>query len=264
VRIVSVESDPHLNPSSHRQWRCESIEFDLPNTVITMTDARAEILGRLRRALKRDELGAAATAKIEARITAHAAGPIPARTRLDREGLIALFSSKVQGVAGTVERLDRMEDVPAAVARYLARHNLPSAIKLAPAPMLAQIDWSTQPLLQLSSGRSDGNDPVSLTPAFAAVAETGTLMLTSGTESPTTLNFLPDDHIVVLPLSRLVGPFEEAWARLRAATGGGLMPRTVNLVTGPSRSADIGLVPQLGAHGPRRLHVLLVDDDTQA
>jgi L-lactate dehydrogenase complex protein LldG len=229
-----------------------------------MVDARAEILGRLRRALKRDELDPAAAAEIEARVAAHAPGPIPARTRLDREGLIALFSAKLQGVAGTVERLGAMEQVPAAVSRYLARHNLPAAIKLAPAPMLAQIDWSKEPLLQLSSGASDGHDLVSLTPAFAGIAETGTLMLTSGTESPTTLNFLPDDHIVVLPLSRLVGPFEEAWARLRAATGGGMMPRTVNLVTGPSRSADIGLVPQLGAHGPRRLHVLLVDDDTQA
>jgi L-lactate dehydrogenase complex protein LldG len=229
-----------------------------------MADARAEILGRLRRALKRDELGPAAAAEIEARVAAHAPGPIPARTKLDREGLIALFSAKLQGVAGTLERLGAMEQVPAAVSRYLARHNLPAAIKLAPAPMLAQIDWSKEPLLQLSSGASDGHDLVSLTPAFAGIAETGTLMLTSGTESPTTLNFLPDDHIVVLPLSRLVGPFEEAWARLRAATGGGMMPRTVNLVTGPSRSADIGLVPQLGAHGPRRLHVLLVDDDTQA
>lgn len=229
-----------------------------------MNNARAEILGRVRRALKRDVLAPAGVADIEARVAAHAPGPIPARTQLDREGLIALFSTKLQGVAGTVERLGTMGEVPTAVARYLARHNLPAAIKLAPAPMLAQIDWSKEPLLRLSAGASDGNDLVSLTPAFAGVAETGTLMLTSGPESPTTLNFLPDDHIVVLPLSRLVGPFEEAWARLRAATGGGLMPRTVNLVTGPSRSADIGLVPQLGAHGPRRLHVLLVDDDTQA
>jgi len=229
-----------------------------------MSDARAAILGRLRRALKRDRLASSAAAEIETRLAVHLPGPIPARTKLDREGLIALFTTKLQGVAGTVERLGAIDQVPGAVSRYLARHNLPAAIKLAPAPMLAQIDWSKEPLLQLSSGRSDGNDLVSLTPAFAGVAETGTLMLTSGTESPTTLNFLPDDHIVVLPLSRLVGPFEEAWARLRAATGGGMMPRTVNLVTGPSRSADIGLVPQLGAHGPRRLHVLLVDDDAQA
>jgi L-lactate dehydrogenase complex protein LldG len=228
-----------------------------------MVDARAAILGRLRRALKRDALTSNAAAEIEARLAAHAAGPIPARTKLDRDGLIALFTTKLQGVAGTIERLGAMDQVPRAVARYLAAHNLPAAIKLAPAPMLAQIDWSKEPLLQLSSGASDGNDLVSLTPAFAGVAETGTLMLTSGTESPTTLNFLPDDHIVVLPLSRLVGPFEEAWRRLRASTGGGTMPRTVNLVTGPSRSADIGLVPQLGAHGPRRLHVLLVDDDAQ-
>jgi L-lactate dehydrogenase complex protein LldG len=229
-----------------------------------MADARTEILGRLRRALKRGPLDAAAAADIERRLKAHAPGPIPARTKLDREGLVGLFADKLQGVAGTVERIGGLDEVPSAVARYLARHNLPAEIRLAPSPMLAQLDWTKEPLLKLSAGVSDGSDLVSLTPAFAGIAETGTLMLISGPEAPTTLNFLPDDHIVLLPLSRLVGPFEEAWARLRAAAGEGALPRTVNLVTGPSRSADIGLVPQLGAHGPRRLHVLLVDDDTQA
>src|SRR5882672_7305245 len=119
---------------------------------IGMNNARAEILGRVRRALKRGALAPADAAGIEARVAAHAPGPIPARTQLDRESLIALFSTKLQGVAGTVERLGAMGDVPGAVARYLARHNLPAAIKLAPAPMLAQIDWTKEPLLQLSAG----------------------------------------------------------------------------------------------------------------
>ena len=98
---------------------------------------------------------------------------------------------------------------------------------------------------------------MSLTHAFAGIAETGTLMLRSGADAPTTLNFLPDTNIVLIEAGRIVGAYEEAWAMLRAA--GGAMPRTVNFITGPSRSADIEQTLQLGAHGPRRLHILLLD-----
>jgi hypothetical protein len=92
----------------------------------------------------------------------------------------------------------------------------------------------------------------------AAIAETGTLMLPSAPERPTTLNLLADTAIVVLRASNLVGAYEEAWDKLRAEMGG--MPRNVMLVTGPSRSADIEQTLELGAHGPRNLHVVLVED----
>jgi L-lactate dehydrogenase complex protein LldG len=82
-------------------------------------------------------------------------------------------------------------------------------------------------------------------------------MLRAGPDHPTTLNFLPDTHIVVLRASRVVGPYEDGWARLREA---GAMPRAVNFVSGPSRTADIEQTIQLGAHGPRRLHIVLVED----
>ena len=93
---------------------------------------------------------------------------------------------------------------------------------------------------------------------FAAVAETGTLMLPSAPDRPTTLNLLPDTAIVVLAANRVVGPYEDAWDLLREAGG---MPRNVMLVTGPSRSADIEQTLELGAHGPRRLHIVLVEDE---
>ena len=99
---------------------------------------------------------------------------------------------------------------------------------------------------------------VSVQHGFAAIAETGTLMLPSAAERPTTLNVLTDTEIVVLRESRVVGAYEEAWDLLRTEIGG--MPRNVMLVTGPSRSADIEQALELGAHGPRRLHVVLVRD----
>ena len=107
-----------------------------------------------------------------------------------------------------------------------------------------------------SAGRAEPGDTVSLTPCLAAVAETGTLMLVSGAETPTTLNFLPDTHVVVVRAGQVVVSYEEGWDLIRSR---GAMPRTVNLVTGPSRTGDIEQRIQLGAHGPRRLHVVLVD-----
>ena len=109
---------------------------------------------------------------------------------------------------------------------------------------------------------------VSLQHGFAGIAETGTLMLPSAPERPTTLNLLADTAVVVLRTSRVVGAYEDAWDLLRrerqdAATGG-FMPRNVMLVTGPSRSADIEQTLELGAHGPRRLHVVLIEDDPDA
>jgi L-lactate utilization protein LutC len=107
-----------------------------------------------------------------------------------------------------------------------------------------------------------------VTGCAVAIAETGTLMLPAAPERPTTLNLLSDTFMVVLRASRIVGAYEEAWDLLRAenhdARSGGFMPRNVMLVTGPSRSADIESTLELGAHGPRRLHVLLVDDDPAA
>ncbi len=90
------------------------------------------------------------------------------------------------------------------------------------------------------------------------MAESGTLVLLSGSDNPTTLNFLPDAHIVMLSADDLAGDYEAVWSRIRERCGAGGLPRTVNLVTGPSRSADIEQTLILGAHGPRALHILVV------
>ncbi|MGH6931599.1 MAG: LutC/YkgG family protein [Dongiaceae bacterium] len=225
-----------------------------------MSGDRAEIMERIRRGLGRGAPDAAAAAQCDARLASHAPGPIPARGQVTGEALVQLFMAQATKVSASVERLADYSQVPAAVTRYLKSNNLPAEIRLAPDPLVSKLDWSGEPLLTVSTGASDGSHLAAMSPAFAGVAETATLMLISGAASPTTLNFLPDHHLVLLPRGRLVGTYEEAWTRLRD-TLGAAMPRAVNLITGPSRSADIGHVPQLGAHGPRRLHILLVDGE---
>ena len=124
-------------------------------------------------------------------------------------------------------------------------------------PSLGDIPWADRPLLKLRPGKAEDSDAASVTGAFAAIAETGTLMVLSGPDHPATLNALPDTHIVVLRRGQVVGGYDDAWARLRDSGRG--MPRAVTLITGPSRTADIEQTIQLGAHGPRRLHIVLVD-----
>jgi L-lactate dehydrogenase complex protein LldG len=135
---------------------------------------------------------------------------------------------------------------------------------MTPDPRLDDIPWDQRPMLEIRRGRAEDADQVGITACFAGVAETGTLMLTSGPESPTRNNFLPDTHIVVMRGDQVVATYEEGWTRLReakrSADGGVDLPRTVNFITGPSRTGDIEQRLELGAHGPRRLHIVLVDD----
>jgi len=135
--------------------------------------------------------------------------------------------------------------------------NLPAEIVLAPDPSLDDLPWDERPLLRIRRGRAEAGDAVSLTPCFATIAETGTLMLISGAATPTTLNFLPDTHIVLVHADQVVAAYEDGWDRLRSA---GAMPRVVNFITGPSRTGDIEQRIELGAHGPRRLHIILIND----
>ena len=224
--------------------------------------ARNDILAGIRRALRRGPVPADVASGLVERVAAHRRNLIPARAAaLDRAARIDLFVAMAEEVQTTVARVAANAAVPAEVARYLAAENLPAELVMAPDPALDAVPWDTRPLLAIRRGRAEAGDAVSLTPCVAAIAETGTLMLVSGSDTPTTLNFLPDTHIVVLRAGQVVASYEDGWDLVRAAQA---WPRTVNLITGPSRTGDIEQRIQLGAHGPRRLHIVLVDEPEAA
>lgn len=220
-------------------------------------DSRSQILASVRRATGRGRPEGNGPAEAADRLARHPRNLIPARADIDPAARVALFVRMAEEVNATIVRVGSIDEAPDAVADYLAGHNLPSEVKVAPDAALDAIPWSKRPTLTVARGKAEDSDLSSVTGAVAGVAETGTLMLASGPGSPTTLNFLPDNHIVILRADQIVGPYEDAWDRLRAA---GAMPRTVNFVTGPSRTGDIEQKIQLGAHGPRRLHIILVGD----
>ena len=215
-------------------------------------DARAAILGRLRKALGRSNARAGGTVADHARPT----GIIPARADLDRAGRIEMFVRQAEAVQTSVRRLHDDAQIPAAVLEYLRATNLPMRLVVAPDPALDRPDWPA--MLEIRRGRAEDADPVGLTTAFAGIAETGTLMLLSGSETPTTIAFLPETSIVTLRAGRVLRAYEDGLSLLRQERGA--LPRSINLITGPSRSGDIEQTIQLGAHGPKRLLVLLVDE----
>ena len=223
-----------------------------------MSAARDAILGGIRRSLGRDGEDAAARAVVDRRIAAHERGTVPARGKRDAAGLADLFVEEITAVDATVVRVTSAADVPQAVADYLKSENLPAKVRMAPDERLDAIPWDAAPTVEIERGAATGDDLVTVTGAFAAIAETGTVMQISGPHTPTTLNFLPDANIVVLRAGQIVGPYEDGWDLLRQA---GAVPRAVNFISGPSRTADIEQTLQLGAHGPRRLHVVLIDGE---
>jgi L-lactate dehydrogenase complex protein LldG len=226
-----------------------------------VTSSRDAILAGVRAALGREPLDPSRAAELQARLATHRRNLVPARAAsLDHQAQIELFVAMAEAVQATVARVASAYDIPEGVARYLAAENLPAELKMAPDPGLAALPWDRRPLLQIRRGPAEAGDMVGLTSCFAAVAETGTLMLVSGQATPTTLNFLPDTHVVVVYADQVVAAYEDGWDRLRARRPDrGRLPRAVNFITGPSRTGDIEQRIVLGAHGPRRLHILVVD-----
>jgi L-lactate dehydrogenase complex protein LldG len=222
-----------------------------------MMGARDEVFGNIRRSLgvRGDERTRRGV--VEDRLARSPKGLIPQRGQVSGEERIAVFSEQAESVQASVTRVaDRMQ-VPEAIAAYLRDHNLPAELRMGSDPRLASMPWG-ETSLSLKHGVSDGSDLNAVSHAYGGIAETGTLVMVSGADNPSTLNLLPDNHIVVVDAAEIAGDYEAMWERLRATYGKGVMPRTVNYITGPSRSGDIEQTLLLGAHGPRRVHIIVV------
>jgi L-lactate dehydrogenase complex protein LldG len=221
--------------------------------------AKAAILSRLRASLQVPADDSARKSAVAARLKSAPTGVIPARGQLPAKDQVALFLNMIEKVSVTVTRVSTPAKAPAGVTDYLRSRNLPARLRMGEDKRLAAMPWAREKNLEIKRGASDGTDEVCVSHAFGGIAETGTLMLVSGPDNPTTLNFLPENHVVVLNASDIKGDLETLLAALRQTYGKGQMPRTVNLVTGPSRSGDIEQTILLGAHGPRAVHLVLVE-----
>jgi L-lactate dehydrogenase complex protein LldG len=197
-------------------------------------------------------------AAVAERLRAHPRGTIPARAHQDEPALLDLFQSMLESQGAEVTRATTPEEAVQAIAADLRLHHLPLALRLGEDEVLRTLPWNAAPDIKLWFGAADGDDRAGLSRAVAAAAETGTLMLVSGSDNPTTVAFLPESHTVLIHRVDIVPCYEDTFDRLRAIYGEGVLPRTVNLISGPSRTADIEQTIVRGAHGPKRLHVVML------
>jgi L-lactate dehydrogenase complex protein LldG len=218
---------------------------------------RDAILGRIRRANGGRPHDPERQRVVDARLAGKAPGVVPQRGQLPRDEKVALFIAMAEKVHATTARISGYDELPAEVSRWLRENNFPADLRICQDPRIAGADFDAT-ALTIRRGASDGNDINALSHAEAAIAETGTLCLVSGPENPTSLNFLPENHVVVLRAADVQGDMEALFPALRQRYGEGKMPRSVNFITGPSRSGDIEQVLLLGAHGPRALHIVVV------
>lgn len=225
----------------------------------TTGDTRARVLGKIRSSLGVEGDGDERARAVRDRLETHPANLVPERASKPKQERVALFVAMLEGQGATVARATDAADLPELVAGYLRETNLPAQLRSGSDAVLGALPWDRTPSLERRAGAAQADDGASLSRAVAGAAETGTLFLTSGPENPTTLNFLPDTHIAVINAEDIVGSYEEAWDRLRAQYGPRTLPRAVNMISGPSRTADIEQTIIMGAHGPRRLHVIIVE-----
>jgi L-lactate dehydrogenase complex protein LldG len=228
----------------------------MPTSLASNRVARDAVLERVRKALGKGNR-TAAQADAATHIAAHGHGPRPALPA----DLVARFLQRATDMQSSVERLADRRDIPRAVTRYIDALELPPALAAQKShagvcwPEFADLDWAAAGLA-IEARPTSGNDRLGITGAFCAIAETGTLVVLAGADTPTATTLLPDTHIAILRADRIVSGMEEAFALIRRERGA--LPRAVNMISGPSRTGDIEQTIVLGAHGPYRVHVLVL------
>lgn len=176
--------------------------------------------------------------------------PLPKYTDDLTLNLVDSFTDKLSNVHGTSDKVQMLSDVPQTVDAYLSKLGYAGSLLVSTHPDLQALNWSPR---MASFRKAKKEDVVSVTKAFAGIAETGTIAMISGPNSPVSPNYLPEFNIAILEVSSIVPTVEDLWPKISEH------PRAINLITGPSKTADIEQTIVYGAHGPRRFHVILVE-----
>ena len=210
---------------------------------MTETGARSTILASLRRSQTPSRTETVSSVPLDR--------PPPDR-------LLDHFEERARSAGATVTRLTPANDLGTAVADYLRSENLPARVCIFTGHTDLQASIEGHVELASPDWIDDGITVVG--PCVAGVAETGTLVITSGAQDDPRLNYIAETHIAVVGTGQIVAHYEDAWELVALATPSA-QPRLVSFITGPSRTADIEQTIERGAHGPRRLHIMLVEEN---
>lgn len=179
----------------------------------------------------------------------YTSGPLPALGA----DLQAHFELKLENNIISFDHVNDDRTIVDSVMGFLQAHSLPLELCLVQHPMLGNLPWPHG--VQAEQRTVANSDLNVLTVATAAIAETGSVVMVSSETSPTEANFLPDNFICIVERATLLAHMEDLWSLLRKQSD--RTPAVINIISGPSRTADVEQTIQLGAHGPRRMHLLI-------
>ncbi|MEJ2740905.1 MAG: lactate utilization protein [Gammaproteobacteria bacterium] len=217
---------------------------------------RHNIFTKIRRSLSISDADSARQTAMSTHLTKSNRAPATS----DDVDIIQRFTTCATQSHASVTQIHDLCNLPDEVTRYLNSKGLPLSIRMGSDPLLqiAFRNHDTTSALKLLFGASDGSDRAALSHARFGIAESGALVLSSGPHNPTTLNFLPEYHLVAVCAEQLCDSLEDALEQIGRTDGNCKLPRAVHLITGPSRSGDIEQKIIMGAHGPRALHIIIV------
>ncbi len=206
-----------------------------------MTDARANILKKLK-ALKSEPY-------------ARPASVLPEFVQ-QSDSLTQLLKRKLEAVQSSVDIVHSVGQTGHSIVKFLKAHHCSMDVGV--------ITGTEVELLSLDQGlqffpcENFAECHTVVTRASFGIAETGTVVLPSSLQQPTLANFLPDNCIVLLNEADILPYIEDALLAVQKSDAG--MPRALNLISGPSKTADIEQTLVYGAHGPIQLHVIILAD----
>ncbi|WP_426058665.1 LutC/YkgG family protein [Hymenobacter sp. B1770] len=184
----------------------------------------------------------------------------PVHPPLNNSDVVVAFAESFQRVGGEFYYCESLKHLAVQLAGFRKRQQVDAPYVWEP---------KLQALLQAAGVAFRANEAefieqadLSLTSCEALVARTGSVLVSAATASGRRLSIYPDQHVVLARPSQVVAEIGEA-LRVVQSRFGTQMPSMVSLTTGPSRTADIEKTLVLGAHGPRRLALFLLEDDAE-
>jgi L-lactate dehydrogenase complex protein LldG len=190
------------------------------------------------------------------------------------EGLVARFTEQVLAVSGQVYQARTVGEVTAHIVGICQRAGARVAA-LSGAPLFNEMNLpsalgasgvSTRNAVDIERAGEDlimalAQCDIGVTAADYAIAETGTLALSSDEPQALLVSLLPPIHIAVLRENQITSRLAEVISRLKTERAGRSSPcRAATFITGPSRTSDVELVLSIGVHGPKELHIIILGE----
>jgi len=197
--------------------------------------------------------------------TVNSLQPEPKKTTHPTRGpdLLNLFMQTIENNGATVRRCGKTAEIPSILADLAdIKAPIPSQVCVAQHAVFRDLDWHAAGISTVHVGDWTPDDTVALSHARLGIADSGSVVVASSADSPTGLAFLPEIHIVALQQNTLVANLTDAMILFGEWQTGerNALPRAINIISGASRTADIAGKIVHGAHGPRKLCVIIYDN----